>query len=256
MTTIHDSGYKKLFSNKVIFRQLIETFVKEDWVKDLDFESCETIDKSFISDHYKETESDIVYKLKQKDKEVYIFILIEFQSKVERFIALRVLNYITNFYIDYLKSNRKVKKLPAIFPIVLYNGDGKWTAPIRFAELIEDHERLGRFSIDFEYFKIAENEYTKEDLLRIKNIVSTLFLAESYYNIGLLQEELLNLFDKESDKVAVSLFLNWFKQLSEHGGIEKVDYKSLEKIYSNREEVKAMLITALEKEKKRSIKKG
>lgn len=102
MTTIHDSGYKKLFSNKVIFRQLIETFVNEDWVKDLDFESCEPVDKSFISDHYKETGSDIIYKLKLKEKEVYIFILIEFQSKVERFMALRVLNYITNFYTDYL----------------------------------------------------------------------------------------------------------------------------------------------------------
>lgn len=139
---------------------------------------------------------------------------------------------------------------------MLYNGDGKWTAPIRFAELIEDHERLGRFSIDFEYFKIAENEYTKEDLLRIKNIVSTLFLAESYYNIDLLKEELLNLFDKESDKVAVSLFLNWFKQLSEHGRIDSVDYKSLEKIYSNREEVKEMLIASLEKEKKAIFQKG
>ena len=60
MPTIHDSGYKKLFSNKVIFRQLIETFVKEDWVKDLDFDSCDTVDKSFISEHYKETESDII----------------------------------------------------------------------------------------------------------------------------------------------------------------------------------------------------
>jgi len=76
MPTIHDSGYKKLFSNKVIFRQLIETFVKEDWVKDLDFDSCDTVDKSFISEHYKETESDIIYKLRLRDKEIYIFMLI------------------------------------------------------------------------------------------------------------------------------------------------------------------------------------
>ncbi len=57
--TIHDSGYKKLFSNRTIFRQLIETFVQEAWVKDIDFTQSETLDKSFISDHYKETESDL-----------------------------------------------------------------------------------------------------------------------------------------------------------------------------------------------------
>lgn len=58
---IHDSGYKRLFSNRTIFRQLIETFVEEEWVQLLDFEHAETIDKSFISEHYKETEADLIY---------------------------------------------------------------------------------------------------------------------------------------------------------------------------------------------------
>jgi len=256
MTTIHDSGYKKLFSNKVIFRQLLETFVKEDWIKELDFDTCEMIDKTFISYHYVETESDIIYKIKWRGKEAYIFILIEFQSRVERFMVLRILYYLISFYMDYLASNRGVKMLPAIFPIVLYNGEGKWTAPVRLADLIEDHQRLGRFAINFEYFKIAENEFTKEELLQIRNIVSTLFLAESNYDIDLLKEEFLKLFDKESDKQAVSLFLNWLLQLSEHGRIDKVDYQSLERIYKDKEEVREMLITAIEKQKQEFYKKG
>jgi len=40
---IHDSGYKKLFSNRTILRQLLETFIDEAWVKDLNFAECETI---------------------------------------------------------------------------------------------------------------------------------------------------------------------------------------------------------------------
>lgn len=256
MPTIHDSGYKKLFSNKVIFRQLLETFVTEDWVQELDFDNCETVDKSFISEHYKETESDIIYKVRLRDNDLYIFVLIEFQSRVERFMALRMLNYITDFYMDYVASNPGVKTLPAIFPILLYNGDAQWTAPTTIAELIADGNRLGRFALNFEYFKIAENEYSKDELLRIKNIVSTLFLAESYYDIKVLQDELLTLFDRETDRESVSLFLNWFKQLSEHGRIEPVDYKSLEQIYITREEVRSMLISALEKERKAIFKKG
>lgn len=256
MPTIHDCGYKKLFSNKVIFRQLIETFVTEDWVKDLDFDSCVTVDKSFISEHYKETESDIIYRLKLKDLELYIFILIEFQSTVDRFMALRMLNYITDFYMDDISSHKRVQRLPAVFPILLYNGEARWTAPTNLANLIEAGDRLGRFALNFEYFKIAENAYSREELLRIKNIVSTLFLAESYYDIELLGQELLTLFEREPDREAVSLFLNWFKQLSEHGRIEKVDYQSLEKIYTTREEVQSMLIRALEREKKEIFRKG
>lgn len=53
--TYHDSGYKRLLGNKTIFRQLYETFVEEDWVAKLDFDRAERLDKSFVSEHYKET---------------------------------------------------------------------------------------------------------------------------------------------------------------------------------------------------------
>jgi len=47
----------------------LETFVTEDWVKELDFDTCERLEKSFISEHYKETASDIIYKVKLKQKD-------------------------------------------------------------------------------------------------------------------------------------------------------------------------------------------
>lgn len=253
---IHDSGYKKLFSNRTIFRQLIETFVNQEWVHSLDFDKCEPLDKSFISEHYKETESDLIYKVQFHDREVYIYILIEFQSTLDSFMALRVLNYITNFYMDFLVNNRGVNKLPAIFPIVLYNGEARWTAPVNLSELIEQTPPLGRFALDFEYFLIAENEYSREALLKIRNIVSTLFLAESYYDLAVLEVELLNLFSSEADKDAVSLFLNWFRQLAFHGRIESDDYESLESIYRTEEEVKTMLVTALEREREQIFQNG
>ncbi len=253
---IHDSGYKKLFSNRTIFRQLIETFVNQEWVHSLDFDTCEPLDKSFISEHYKETESDLIYKIQFQDREVYIYILIEFQSTVDPFMALRVLNYITNFYMDFLVNNRGVNKLPAVFPIVLYNGAAPWTAPVNLSALIEQNPPLGRFALDFEYFLIAENRYSQEALLNIRNIVSTLFLAESHYDLDVLEAELLNVFSSEVDKEAVSLFLNWFRQLAFHGRIEPEDYESLESIYRTEEEVKTMLVTALEKERERFFQNG
>ena len=253
---IHDSGYKKLFSNRTIFRQLLETFVNQEWVHSLNFDKCEPLDKSFISEHYKETESDLIYKVQFHDREVYIYILIEFQSTVDPFMALRVLNYITNFYMDFLVNNSGVNKLPAVFPIVLYNGSAPWTAPVNLSALIEQTPPLGKFALDFQYFLIAENEYSQEALLKIRNIVSTLFLAESHYDLDMLEVELLNLFSSETDRQAVSLFLNWFRQLAFHGRLESDDYESLESIYRTEEEVKTMLVTALEKERERFFQNG
>ena len=171
-------------------------------------------------------------------------------------MALRVLNYITNFYMDFLVNNSGIKKLPAVFPIVLYNGEAPWTAPVNLSALIEQNPPLGAFALDFQYFLIAENQYSQEALLKIRNIVSTLFLAESHYDLDMLEVELLNLFSSEADRQAVSLFLNWFRQLAVHGRLESDDYQSLESIYRNEEEVKAMLVTALERERKQIFQNG
>ena len=157
---------------------------------------------------------------------------------------------------DFLVNNSGVKKLPAVFPIVLYNGNAPWTASVNLSELIEQTPPLGRFALDFEYFLIVENRYGKEALLKIRNIVPTLFLAESHYNLEMLEVELVNLFSSEGDREAVSLFLNWFRQLAFHGRLESEDFQSMEHIYRSEEEVKTMLVTALERERQQFFQNG
>lgn len=78
---IHDSGCKQLFSNRTFFRDLAPSFVEEDRVERLDFERAERIDKSFVSEHYKESEADLIYRVPLKnpdpafdgDQAVYIY---------------------------------------------------------------------------------------------------------------------------------------------------------------------------------------
>ena len=61
MPQLHGKGYKRLFSNRTILRQLLETFVREDWVKEVYFEKGEAIDKAFIDERYRTKESDPIY---------------------------------------------------------------------------------------------------------------------------------------------------------------------------------------------------
>jgi len=252
---IHDYGYKQLFSNVVIFRQLLETFVNEPWIKDLDFSTAETVERSFISTEYKETESDLIYRIRLKDQEVLIYLLLEFQSKVDKFISVRMLNYITSLYLSMIKSGQVTGNLPPVYPILLYNGDPRWTAPEHIAELIDHHDLLGQFGIGFKYLKIIENEYSAEELLSIQNIVSTLFLAENHYALEDLGDELMNLFEKE-DRDAVSLFLNWFKMLAIDGRIDSRNYQAFEKIYTDKTEVRQMFANAISEKDKRLIAEG
>jgi len=168
---------------------------------------------------------------------------------------LQILGYIIDFYRHLHDSTKDLHKLPPIFPIMLYNGEREWNVPVELEALIEGGRMLGKHGLHFEYFPIIENSFSKEELLKIGNIVSTLFLAEAHYDLEVLERELKKLFRKSRDKKAVSLLLNWFKQLAIHGRIEESDYKTLERTYRDPKEVN-MLITAIKREKKQLYNDG
>ena len=154
MTNKHDKRYKKLFSHPILLQELLEHFVDENFIKDLDFSTLERLDKSFITNQFAEKESDLIYKIAFKDTQFYVFILIEFQSTVDKFMALRMLRYICEFY-EFL-AQKKIKQLPAVFPILLYNGDAKWTAKLSLKDLIIKHIP-DQYIPDFEYYPIVIN---------------------------------------------------------------------------------------------------
>jgi predicted transposase/invertase (TIGR01784 family) len=234
MTQIYDRGYKKLFSNKGFFQQLLESFVPFEWVKEIDFEHCELLDKTFISKEYEKRESDVIYKTQLRGKTTYIIVLIEFQSSSDKFMALRILHYITSFYMRLKESEETFEKLPAVFPIVVYSGKEKWTAPTNLNELIENNELLGDFALNFKYFKIAENEIAVEQLLKIGNVVSTLFLGEVHFDRTLLIQELSKLLKQDNHQM-VSMLFNYFEQLFNHKKLDEVDWKSLDKVQTEKE---------------------
>jgi predicted transposase/invertase (TIGR01784 family) len=174
---LHDSGYKKLFSSHVMIKQLLTGFVNEDWVKNIEYSSLQKIDKSFISEEFAERESDIIYKAKFKGQDIYIFILLEFQSTVDKFMSLRMLHYIIELYEDLIRNHR-LKTLPSVFPVMLYNGEKKWTAPEELSILIEN-SIPEKYIPKFSYYKIAENEFSKDFLKSLKNAVAALFYSEN-----------------------------------------------------------------------------
>jgi len=91
---------------------------------------------------------------------------------------------------------------------------------------------------------------------KVERMSTTLFLAEIHYDLPLLIDELLNLYDQETDRQAVMLFLNWFRQLAAHGRLREADFAQIEETYLSREEVKSMLVKALEREREEAKQEG
>lgn len=100
----HDLGYKHFFKYKKNVIELLNSFVKKDWTKDIKEENLILVDKSYIVGEFDEEEADIVYRLKLNENEVIVYILLEFQSTVDYSMPIRLLFYMVEIWRDIFKN--------------------------------------------------------------------------------------------------------------------------------------------------------
>ncbi|HEX8699522.1 MAG TPA: Rpn family recombination-promoting nuclease/putative transposase, partial [Myxococcaceae bacterium] len=102
---------------------------------------------SVVDPELRETESDLLFSARLRGgKPLLFYVLIEHQSTVNRWMALRMLRYVVRQLEHWRKQHPESKLLPVIIPLVLYHGqEGAWSAPRRVEELFElpgeDEER-------------------------------------------------------------------------------------------------------------------
>lgn len=70
--------------------------------------------------------------------------------------------------------------MPPVFPIVLYNGNQEWDAPMEMAELFSPTPKVfAKYQIQARYFLLAENTFSDEILRSKDNIAAILFRLEN-----------------------------------------------------------------------------
>ncbi len=170
-----DKILKRLFSNEVIVKDFIKNFIKEDFVKDLNLNNMKLLPNDFITEQLKSYSSDCLWEIKYKKTKVYLIILIEFQSAVHNFMQLRFLNYITQIYLKLLKTNKRMKILPFILPVLFYTGDKEWKKSNKFEDLIDiKYQSFKKYIPSFEYLNFNVSNQNLNDLKEMDSILSQL----------------------------------------------------------------------------------
>ncbi len=110
-----------------------------------------------------------------------LYLLIEFQSTVDRYMALRMMVYQGLLYQDLVRKGdiSSDGRLPPILPIVLYNGQRKWTAVEDVYDLIVTVPSLvEQFKPRVRYLLVDEQSYPDGELASKRNLVAALFRLE------------------------------------------------------------------------------
>jgi len=165
---------RTILNNKENFCMFINQFINTCYkVKPQQLEKV-----TDLIDVRKDNFKEIDYIYRTKDERVYY--LLEHQTIVDKKIGYRMLNYMVSILKE--KNDNQIidvkqKKLPQIIPIVLYTGNDKWDAPKKLEEIQESVINLNNI-LNFEYILINNNDYTEEELLKQKGIISYMLILE------------------------------------------------------------------------------
>jgi Uncharacterized conserved protein len=245
MYHVHDKSYKDLYSKKEIAVDLFKNFVKKEFTKELKAEDLTLVNKSFISSDYEESESDIVYTAKIGDNEAIFYILLEFQSRVDYRMPLRLLFYMCEILREFSKNEKHDKndrniKIPAVIPIVLYNGQQVWDVPNEFRKMFYSEEKFHSGVLNFTYdiFDV-NNGFSKKELVKNKNVTSAIFLLDQKITPTEFLDrvkEIALFFDGLTDE-ELKAIKHWIKNTTE----ERLAEKATKVLDSDKEEVLSMV---------------
>ena len=144
----HDRTYRHLFSHPEVIHDLLVGFFDSSWVGELDFSTLSKVSEAFVTNPVMARWADMVWKVKWRDHELHVCLLLEFQHKLEPYMAVRWMPILGGFYQDQLRQMvdkdtpfpplmtppnpdaqtpaERLARLPLVIPIVIYNGKSPW----------------------------------------------------------------------------------------------------------------------------------
>ena len=133
----YDEQYKQLFAFPRMVEDLLRAFVG-DQLGASDFSTLRKLSSDYVSDELLKRRGDTVWRLRMGDGWACLLLLLEFQSRDDHYMALRILSYTSLLYQELVRNKAPEARaaLPAVLPVVLYNGTPRWRAPQEIGELI------------------------------------------------------------------------------------------------------------------------
>ena len=200
--TNHDSLIKKAMESPITARELLSEYLPAEFKDFINLDTLKIEKESFIEDDLKTKFSDIIYSAKTNDEKQHdalIYILLEHQSSPDYWIALRIWKYCLLLLERHAKDKNK---LPVILPLVLYNGQQKYNAPLNLWDLFTRPE-LAKKSMSDNYNLIDLNVMSDDDINYEKHLSFLLYCMKHIHD-----RDLLNMLKEAMSKCTNALIID------------------------------------------------
>ena len=214
---MHDATYKKLFAFPRMVEDLLRGFVAGPPVDDIDFSTLRKLSSEYVSDELLKRHGDAVWRVRLRGRWLYLVVLLEFQSRDEPRMALRILTYTGLLYEELVRNGvvEAGEPLPAVLPVVLYNGARPWRAAREMRELIAVvAPALARYQPAQRYHVVDERHLAEDDLPsgNLMTAVVQLERSGSAADLARVVEALQATLSDPRETALRRVFLDWVRQ--------------------------------------------
>ena len=148
-----ENGMKFLLENPRNVEELL-TLTGSALIDSLDWSRAALDRTTYVQRDYRHVEADVVLRVpmratrgRQTGRQVLLYILIEQQSEPERWMLLRVHDYVIQIYKSQLRDLQRrrrdsTERVQPVLPVVFYTGEQSWPGLGSFADLVEQSSRF------------------------------------------------------------------------------------------------------------------
>lgn len=139
----HDLLVRNILFEEDLAADFLRNYLNPDWVALLDLEQIKCEPPSAVDKNLVETLADLRYStfFKGSRRQLRVFVFLEHQSTPDRFISLRLLEYVCRAYRQHLSSTDTKKGMKTTLPyplaVVLHHGKKAWGNVVPMRELID-----------------------------------------------------------------------------------------------------------------------
>ncbi|MEZ4435202.1 MAG: Rpn family recombination-promoting nuclease/putative transposase [bacterium] len=131
----HDAYFKLVFSRPEVAADALRRLLPGPLAAAIDWDRLELLPGEFVDEDLSGHRADLVFRVPLRGQTAFVFVLYEHQSSVDPMMPFRVLVYMVGIWKTWRRDNPDARHLPPIVPVVLYNGERPWSAPLDFHAL-------------------------------------------------------------------------------------------------------------------------
>ena len=135
-----DAAFKKLFSDSRMIELLIRRHVPE-WADRINYRTLEPLPTEQIDERLRRHYPDMIWRVRTTDGSTDLILLLEFQGRPERHMALRTTIYSCLAAQSLIQRDKELGRGDrdlAVVALVLHHGDRRWNAATSLSDLFRD----------------------------------------------------------------------------------------------------------------------